>query len=447
MTKITTRLIVIGILTAVFVGVMIVSVVFINQRSLNDGYLINIAGQERMLTQKIAKEVFMINSQNSNDFTHLNVALKEFEANLNILRFGDKEKNLKPPNRAIISRQLDSIFAKWVHFRSSIEDFKTLSNELYDNKHFLEANYSKILKLSDDIVKEMVQTKVSPVLIDVAGNQRMLIQRMAYFLIHYANWWDLVSYDEFKESYQKYDHTLVEFYHNLAFKQSPKLFQNIKETYEFWQIYKQHIQEILAKQEKIVEDLKSIADNNTEILNELDWVVNLYADISIHSRSYLEKFQYVAAFILCFLALYAIKNVLSINTQLKKFVRKTQILAQAEAQENLATMIELEGESELSLASQNLSKFLHKIDITKETSKRARELSEAISEEVANISEEILAKLEMTALSEAKKKSILKAINLSEDIATQSSEQLIVAARLLEKLHKILKEIKLVEKF
>ncbi|MDE5602665.1 MAG: type IV pili methyl-accepting chemotaxis transducer N-terminal domain-containing protein [Helicobacter sp.] len=445
MTKIMTRLIVIGIFTTISVGVMICSVVFINQRSINDGYLINIAGQERMLTQKIAKEIFRINSQNSNDFASLNFALAEFEANLDILRFGDKERNLKAPSKAIISQQLDSIFDKWIHLKSSIEDFKTLTNELYNDKLFLEAHYSKISKLSDDIVKEMVRAKLSPTFIEVASNQRVLIQKITYGLM-YFNGWDFVSYQEFKESYEEYNDRLMGFYHNLAFRESPKLFKSIKEAYEFWQIYKQHIQEVLDKQEKIIEDLKNITSNNTEILNQVDWIVNLYTDISIHSRAYLEKFQYVAAFILFFLALYALKNVLSINTHLKKFVGKTQILAQAEVKEDLAKMIELEGESELSLASQNLSKFLHKINLTKETSNRARELSEAISEEVASISEEILRKLEIATISEAKRKSIQNAINLSEDIAIQSSEQLIIVARLLEKLHRILKEIEIIEK-
>ena len=48
MTKIVTRLIVIGILTTLCIGVMIGSVILINQRSIQDGYLINIAGKERM---------------------------------------------------------------------------------------------------------------------------------------------------------------------------------------------------------------------------------------------------------------------------------------------------------------------------------------------------------------------------------------------------------------
>ena len=79
MTKIVTRLIVIGILTTLCVTMMIASVILINQRGLQDGYIINIAGKERMLTQKITKEIFTINAQNSKDYTALNAAIEEFE--------------------------------------------------------------------------------------------------------------------------------------------------------------------------------------------------------------------------------------------------------------------------------------------------------------------------------------------------------------------------------
>ena len=57
------------------------------------------------------------------------------------------------------------------------------------------------------------------------------------------------------------------------------------------------------------------------------------------------------------------------------------------------------------------------------------------------ISEEIRHKLAFAKISEERRKSIEDSINLSEDIAIQSSEQLIITARLLDKLHRILKEI------
>ncbi len=441
MTKIVTRLIVIGIITTFCVGVMIGSVILINQRSLQDGYLINIAGKQRMLTQKITKEVFVINSQNKQGFRELNLAIREFESNLNILQYGSQEKSITPLVNPTIIRQLDLIKNQWLMFKESIGDFQKNASSISADKNFLDDNNPIILRLSDNIVKAMVEAKMPPKVIDEAGKQRMLIQRMAYLFIRYATRWDSISYYEFKEAYDLYDSVILGFYRNKTYQSNPKIYQAIKEAYEFWEIYSKSLQNVLVTQEKIVEDLRSIAAQNTDLLNQIDWMVNYYSDISTHSRSYLEKFQYAAAFIMILLALYSIKNLFNIHAHLEKFVQKTQMLAQGEIKGDLAEVIKLEGESELSVASKNLSKFLNRFHIAKETSNRAKELSEDISEEIAKISEEISEKLEVAQISQAKRKSIKNAINLGEDIAIQSSEQLIVVARLLDKLHSILQEI------
>lgn len=124
MTKIVTRLIVIGILTTLCIGVMIGSVILINQRSIQDGYLINIAGKERMLTQKITKEVFIINSQNQQNFDELNLAIKEFEENLHTLRYGNQKKNINPPSNSTIIKQLALIEKQWLEFKKSGSRFQ-----------------------------------------------------------------------------------------------------------------------------------------------------------------------------------------------------------------------------------------------------------------------------------------------------------------------------------
>lgn len=441
MTKIVTRLIVIGVITTLCVGIMIGSVILINQRSLQDGYLINIAGKQRMLTQKITKEVFIINSQNKQGFRELNLAIREFESNLEILQYGSEEKNINPSANPTIIKQLDSIKNQWLVFKESVEGFRKTAYGLYADKNFLDDNNPMILRLSDNIVKAMVEAKMPPKVIDEAGKQRMLTQRMGYLFIRYATKWDSVSYREFKEAYDLYDSVITGFYRNKAYQSNPKIYRAIKEAYAFWGGYSKCIQNVLAAQATMVEDLRNIAAQNTDLLNQIDWMVNYYSDVSTHSRSYLEKFQYAAAFIMILLALYSIKNLLNIHAHLEKFVQKTQMLAQGEIKGDLAEVIKLEGESELSVASKNLSKFLNKFHMAKETSNRAKELSEDISEEIAKISEEIREKLEVAQISQAKRKSIENAINLGEDMAIQSSEQLIVVARLLEKLHAILQEI------
>ncbi|WP_300668112.1 type IV pili methyl-accepting chemotaxis transducer N-terminal domain-containing protein [Helicobacter sp. UBA3407] len=441
MTKIVTRLIILGILTTFCVGVMILSVIFINQLGIQDGYIINIAGKERMLTQKITKEIFLINSQNSQDYTALNLALEEFENNLNTLRFGNPQKNINPPTKTTIITKLEAITTQWTHFKTIVEDFKSTSSKLYEDRKFLDENNIKMLFLSDNIVKAMVESKMPAHLIDDSGRQRMLTQRMAYLMTRYFHIWDDKSYRAFKESHALYHTIITNFYQNANYKHFPKLAKSIQEAYEFWQTYSKHIDNVLNLQEHIVEDLKQITSQNTAILNEIDWTVNLYSDISIHQRAYLEKFQYVAAFIMILLGFYSIYNLLNIRAHLGRFLQKTKLLASGKLNQNLTEAIQLEGESELSQASQNLSHFLQSLEQTKETSKQAIHLSELISEEIENISEEIRHKLAFAKISEERRKSIEDSINLSEDIAIQSSEQLIITARLLDKLHRILKEI------
>ncbi len=438
---ITIRLIILGILTTFCISTMILSVIFINRLGIQDGYIINIAGKERMLTQKITKEIFMINSQNSQDYVALNLAIEEFENNLHILRFGDSTKNINPPTKTAIITKLEAIDTRWTDFKALVEDFKDISSKLYEDRKFLDENNTKMLILSDNIVKAMVESQVPSNLIDDSGRQRMLTQRMAYLMMHHLYIWNDKSYRDFKESYNLYNTIITNFYQNSTYKRTPKLAKSIQEAYEFWQIYSQHIDKVLNLQEHIVRDLKQITIQNTAILDEIDWTVNLYSDTSIHLRTYLEKFQYTAAFIMLLLALYSVDNLLRIKTHLKHFLNKMQLLASGKLKNNLAETIQLEGESELSQASQNLSHFLQQIESTKKTSKQAIDLSELINEEITNISEEIRHKLAFAKISEERRKSIENSISLSEDIAIQSSEQLIITARLLDKLHRILEEM------
>ena len=444
MTKIVTRLIAIGILTTLCVAVMIASVTLINQRGLQDGYIINIAGKERMLTQKITKEIFLINAKNSKNFTALNAAIKEFEDNLNTLRFGDKERGIATPSKAIIITKLDAIAKEWDSFKIHIENFKEATSKLYDDRNFLYSNNSTMLQFSDNIVKAMVKEKMPAKTIDDAGRQRMLTQRMAYLLLRYINNWDDYAYEGFQNNYKLYDSIINDFYNNPDYKKIPHLYEAINKVYLFWQEYSKHINGILETQEIVIVNLRNITEQNTEILNNIDWLVNLYSDISIHSRAYLEKFQYASACIMLLLAFYSIYHLLQIRRILKSFVDKTQLLASGKIHTNLAKAIQIEGESELSQASQNISQFLSQIELTKETSNQAIYLSEMISSEVTNITDEIrnkLARSTKTQISDTKRQNIENAINLGEDIAIQSSEQLIVVANLLKKLHIILQEL------
>ena len=441
MTKIVTRLVVVGILIVLCVGVMIASVIWINQRGIKDGYVINIAGKERMLTQKIAKEVFLINAQNKKDFSELNYALKEFEENLDILKHGSKEKRIKATQNTMILKQLEVITEEWEKYKRLVNNFKDRSFAVYKVRRFLEENNKKMLNLSDGIVKAMIISNLHRKTIDDSGRQRMLTQKMAYQLLRYINQWDDASYRDFRETYSLYDKVISDFYENKNYQKNKDLYKKIEKTYIFWQEYSKNIQKILQDQEKLVEDLKEIAIRNKELLVQVDWAVNLYSNDSIKKRAYLENFQYTAIFVLLLLALYGFKIILNIKENFNDFLEQTKKLAQGNLKGDLAKELYIKGGNELSQATKNLRDFFLKFNLAKETSNRARELSLAINEEIENLSEQIKEKLKVAHLSESKIKQIRKSIDLGEDIAIQSSEQIMAAAQLLEKLHILLKEV------
>ncbi len=60
--------------------------IYLNAKNKKDALIINIAGKERMLTQRISKNIFYLYHNNSQDTTELDSATQEFIYNLNSLK-------------------------------------------------------------------------------------------------------------------------------------------------------------------------------------------------------------------------------------------------------------------------------------------------------------------------------------------------------------------------
>ncbi|PZT48665.1 hypothetical protein B6S12_02155 [Helicobacter valdiviensis] len=420
MKKIITRLVVVGILIAFCVGVMMASILLINQRSIKDGIVINIVGKQRMLSQMIAKEVFINYFQDNENYKNLKNAMAEFETNLDFLENGDYKNAIKSSSREKMNQKLEEIRKIWEVYKQQVEDFTKLNQQVYESKEFLDKNKIELFQ----------KVKIDTL--------RILVENMCSSLAHFMIKWDEKYYEAFLQEYAEMENFMQSWQKS---KKTKELEKDFIESKRVWELLSLHLQKVSKVQRELSIVLKGITKTNLELLEKIDGATNYYSNISVIKRSYLEKFQFVAFLIMLVLASYALKIILDIRAHLKQFVDKTQLLARGNITQDLAQKIKLEGESELSIASLNLSDFINRLSLTKETSDYARELSVRLSDEIFRLSEEIKERLKVANLSKEKQKSIQEAINLGEDIAIQSSEQLIVTAKLLEKLHKILREI------
>ncbi|WP_294961960.1 type IV pili methyl-accepting chemotaxis transducer N-terminal domain-containing protein [Sulfurimonas sp.] len=137
-TSISTKIKVLGALLIVLMLSVIATTIYLNQQNEKDALIINIAGKQRMLTQKMSKNVFYIHYSSNKDFYELNSAIDEFIKGLNTLRHGDSDKNISPVPTYKISLQQIEINKLWEHFYENIQNFKLYTTSDLNRKVELE---------------------------------------------------------------------------------------------------------------------------------------------------------------------------------------------------------------------------------------------------------------------------------------------------------------------
>ena len=123
-----TKIKLIGALLSIAIVSVIGTTIYLNQQNSKDALVINIAGKQRMLTQKIAKDIFYMYYNSNKNFNELNYASNEFINGLNILKNGDESKGIVAVNTKEISNQLKEVSALWDEFYDNVQKFKLANN-------------------------------------------------------------------------------------------------------------------------------------------------------------------------------------------------------------------------------------------------------------------------------------------------------------------------------
>lgn len=152
--------------------------------------IINLSGKQRMLTQQMSKELLLIAASpkisqlNTQDiYSDLFESSALFERTLFGLRDGDEELGLRPAKSDIIKAKINTAMVMWKQFKPNIDHILTTS----DTKGYIEVASQSLPLLSElnstvqliekDAITESGQ--IDGVIINYAGRQRMLIQKMA----------------------------------------------------------------------------------------------------------------------------------------------------------------------------------------------------------------------------------------------------------------------------
>jgi hypothetical protein len=158
------------------------------------GIVINLAGKQRMLTQKMSKEALLIakgiNIKSNTESLKKTIAL--FDKTLIGLRNGDKSLHLPKTTDKDIVKQIDKVVSLWKSFKIHVDkvaDGKTEKAILVaiDKENLpLLKNMNMVVQMYEDDSSSNLDPQMAKT-INLAGRQRMLTQKMTKELLLIAN--------------------------------------------------------------------------------------------------------------------------------------------------------------------------------------------------------------------------------------------------------------------
>lgn len=116
---------IIGSFLLLTVFIVISVTIYLNQKNKKDALIVNMAGKQRMLTQKITKNIFQLCQTKSHDFTEIDSAVREFESSIKILQYGDENLNISPVPNDEIQNNITNVTILWIEFSDNIKIFKS----------------------------------------------------------------------------------------------------------------------------------------------------------------------------------------------------------------------------------------------------------------------------------------------------------------------------------
>ena len=246
---------------------------------------INLAGKQRMLTQKMSKDALMIfkGIDTQNRQKDLKESYTLFDKTLNGLLKGDKSLKLIPSHNPEIEKQLKEVKKLWIPFFKrvkEVESFKNLSDKTYI---YIDKNNLPLLKKMNEVVTlytKLGDSKTSKLKmandINLAGKLRMLTQRVAKDILLYQL--DLNPKEALKDlnsSVELFDKILNGLYNGdkelkLEETKLPKIIKQLNIAKESWQKTKPLIAEAIKDKNNL-----KLTDELIRKLDKVKYEVNI----------------------------------------------------------------------------------------------------------------------------------------------------------------------------
>lgn len=259
------------------------------------GTVLNLSGKQRMLTQKMTKEMLLVayGHETQKNLDNLEKTAALFDKTLTGLKKGDATLGLPATTQPRITRQLKKVATKWSPYYEAVKQVlasKQVSTDVLSQVATLNLsvlkNMNKAVLLYEKDAKKG-QHESSGALatqINLAGKQRMLTQKMSKEFLLVALKHDtetnklnlletMTLFDRTLTGLQVGDDTL-----GLATTESPEILTQLKKVDALWQKFKPLMAQGASPDTSTISaaQVKQVADSNLPLLKEMNAAVKLY---------------------------------------------------------------------------------------------------------------------------------------------------------------------------
>jgi twitching motility protein PilJ len=176
-----TGLLILGAALLVLLISSVVTFFYVGTHADYDKEYINIAGEQRVLSQGIVKNATESASANVTAFKLLRQTRDQFENNLNLLRDGNPESGT-PASPEEIQDKFMAVEALWKDFGKNADDVLRAEGTIRMLSEFVGAineTMPNLLALSDEVVSLMIESGASASQVYIASRQLMLVPRIS----------------------------------------------------------------------------------------------------------------------------------------------------------------------------------------------------------------------------------------------------------------------------
>ena len=253
-----------------------------DDNSLN--YTINLAGKQRMLTQRMSKIAVLISLNiDSQEYSKkLDDYSKLYDQTLKGFKKGDDTLELTATTNAEVLKQIDVVEKKWKPFYENVQKVVADGSKAKESIDYIIKNNEEMLSTSNDLVTAFEKSnadldylsKFRLRVVNLAGRQRMLVQKMTKekLLVHEVK--DASYKEKLKKSIELFDTSLTTLINgNKENNISKPTDGDLKAQYEKVAKLWTKLKPLYTKDNLDKKELMVIVDENRELLKEMNSAV------------------------------------------------------------------------------------------------------------------------------------------------------------------------------